>query len=558
MAVFGIIHDAHSAAHTEITLASFLRHTSLRACDDVLLLDNEGNFPSDTPGVQVVRTGGGTFAQNANAILWRARSRHTAAFCLTSGLIFTAGWRDELDRVGAAIACPLRHHDVPDFRLEGQIVPPAFDLSFYHQHQEKFERFSGAARRGPTQRFDERVWLPSFECFRVAPEVIARLGPLDERFQDGAAGADYALRAQLGGVDCVLCHTSFVFHFTGNAVHRVDRGVAQAGEPRPDDARGHVDSASPPERDQATARAFESKWGPTLARRFLFTSLDRGRDVDAAAGIIRQCLAVDGRTPAEPICGIAELAPIRADDPRQLYLDLLKRSLTNAIYGDAGWLDHQRQAAFDPERRRVGRDWPTQAHTMIGARRLDNVQYCIGEVLRHGVPGDLIETGVWRGGATIFMRGVLKAYGVTDRRVWVADSFQGLPPPQANRYPQDVIPFHEWPQLAIPLEEVKSNFRKYDLLDGQVRFLKGWFRDTLPSAPIERLAVARLDGDMYESTMDGLLNLYDKLSPGGYLIVDDYGAVTACRQAVDDFRAERAIADEVHIVDWGGAFWRKS
>ena len=152
----------------------------------------------------------------------------------------------------------------------------------------------------------------------------------------------------------------------------------------------------------------------------------------------------------------------------------------------------------------------------------------------------------WRGGATIFMRAVLKAYGVTDRYVWVADSFEGLPPPETGKYPHDAGDrLHEARELAVSLEEVKANFERYGLLDDQVRFLKGWFRDTLPAAPIERLAVLRLDGDMYESTMDTLVNLYPKLSEGGYAIVDDYGAIPACRQAVNDYRSANAITEKI-------------
>src|SRR2546423_11221668 len=87
--------------------------------------------------------------------------------------------------------------------------------------------------------------------------------------------------------------------------------------------------------------------------------------------------------------------------------------------------------------REEGRNWPSYADTMIGLKRLDNLQSCIESVLADGVPGDLIETGVWRGGACIFMRGVLRAPGVGDRRVYVAGSFQGLPPPDAAKHPED-------------------------------------------------------------------------------------------------------------------------
>jgi O-methyltransferase len=157
------------------------------------------------------------------------------------------------------------------------------------------------------------------------------------------------------------------------------------------------------------------------------------------------------------------------------------------------------------------------------------------------------------------MRGMLKALGDTSRTVWVADSFAGLPAPDERSYPKDKGDIHHThKELAVSLEAVQENFRKYDLLDDQVRFLKGWFKDTLPTAPIQKLAILRLDGDMYESTMDGLNNLYSKLSVGGFVIVDDYGAVPACREAVHDFRRDKLVTDEIIRIDWGGVFWQKT
>jgi O-methyltransferase len=230
-----------------------------------------------------------------------------------------------------------------------------------------------------------------------------------------------------------------------------------------------------------------------------------------------------------------------------LFLNLMARCLTDSIYD-----------TVDERARADGRDWPARAHTMIGFKRLANLRACVETALDDGVPGDLIETGVWRGGATIFMRAILKARGVTDRVVWVADSFAGLPAPDTTLYPQDRgITLHQFPQLAVSLERVQDNFRRYGLLDEQVRFLKGWFRDTLPAAPIERLAVLRLDGDLYESTIQALDALYDKVSPGGFVIVDDYHNVAACRQAVHDFRDRRGITDPIETIDCGGAFWRR-
>lgn len=272
------------------------------------------------------------------------------------------------------------------------------------------------------------------------------------------------------------------------------------------------------------------------------------------------------------------------DEPQRLYLDLLKKALTRFVAGGGAWqpveaplglakrllfrpvaalaglagLRLARPAPFDPAARTEGRDWPADAETMIGLRRLDNLEAVIVDVVRRGVPGDLVETGVWRGGAVIFMRGVLRALGERTRSVWACDSFAGLPPPDAARYPGDAgDPHHTFSNLVVTQEQVQANVARYGLLDAQVRFLPGWFRDTLPGAPIERISVLRLDGDMYESTIVALESLYPKLSPGGYLIVDDYGAVPACRQAVEDYRRQHAIDEPIHGIDWTGVYWRR-
>jgi hypothetical protein len=240
-----------------------------------------------------------------------------------------------------------------------------------------------------------------------------------------------------------------------------------------------------------------------------------------------------------------------------LYLDLLEKCLLNMIYDDPP-SDPWTGGNYNPCLRALGRDWPSKAHTMIGARRLRQLRDACETVLKEGVPGDFIETGVWRGGACILMRAVLAAHHVKDRKIWCADSFAGLPQPNPEHYPADRgDQHHSYPQLAVDLETVRNNFEKYDLFDGQVVFLKGWFKDTLPTAPIERLAVLRLDGDMYESTMQALESLYDKVSPGGFVIVDDYGAVPACRAAVHDFRNRRNVLETLIAIDWGGVFWRK-
>jgi hypothetical protein len=208
--------------------------------------------------------------------------------------------------------------------------------------------------------------------------------------------------------------------------------------------------------------------------------------------------------------------------------------------------------------RENGLGWPINGYTMIGTKRLNNIQYCIEEIVKNGVEGDFIETGVWRGGACIFAKTLFDILG-ENRKVWVADSFEGLPKPNTELYPEDAgDDLYSLEQLRISLEQVQNNFKHFDLLDDNVKFLKGWFKDTLPTAPIERLAIVRLDGDMYESTMDCLTNLYHKLSPGGFIIIDDYGVIPACKKAVHDYRDKHGITEEIINIDDSGYYWQKA
>jgi O-methyltransferase len=276
-----------------------------------------------------------------------------------------------------------------------------------------------------------------------------------------------------------------------------------------------------------------------------------------------------------------ELRPPLAE-PAARYLDLLAGCLTRDLFLDEevrnvdlrewpgalapddlrtllrerGW--RLVRAGADRATRAVGNDWPPHAETMVGLARLANVLDCTARALADGVPGDLVETGVWRGGTAIYLRAILAALGDDERRVWACDSFEGLPEADADRFPVDVpMRFHEFDQLKVGLDEVKANFARYGLLDDRVVFTKGWFRDTLPTLPVEQIAVLRLDGDMYESTIDALVHLEPKVAPGGFVIVDDYGGIEACRQAVSDYRTKAGIEAPIHDVDWTAVWWRK-
>lgn len=246
--------------------------------------------------------------------------------------------------------------------------------------------------------------------------------------------------------------------------------------------------------------------------------------------------------------GMREEVP--ADWPLRRRLLLKTLNLVNPLY--------LRTSPFGRRKRDLGLDFPAEAETMIGMQRLTSLQQCVETVLAENVPGDLIECGVWRGGAAILMRAVLAAHGDETRSVWLADSFEGLPPPDVANYKADKgMNLHLLSGiLGVSESEVRGNFERYELLDDRVRFLPGWFKDTLHKAPIDRLAVLRLDGDLYESTIQALDALYPRLSPGGFCIIDDY-VIPACRQAVDDYRAAHEISAPIVDIDGSGVWWRR-
>jgi len=264
---------------------------------------------------------------------------------------------------------------------------------------------------------------------------------------------------------------------------------------------------------------------------------------------------------------------VSIDSISYLYLELLKKSLTRAIdnehyrripQNDSTLFRKLRssgyrlvEGALNPLGLALVQQTARTGETMIGIGGLNNIQECVEDVLENEVPGDLVETGVWRGGAVIFMRALLKVCGDLDRHVWAFDSFEGLPRPNEAEFPQDKGDNLWSHSLGVSLEEVKENFRKYEMLDDRVHFVQGWFRDTIPTAPIVRIAVLRLDGDMYESTMQVLDGLYSRVQPGGYVIVDDYVAVKQCTEAVHDFRSKAGVTDPLHELPGNGAYWRK-
>ena len=263
-----------------------------------------------------------------------------------------------------------------------------------------------------------------------------------------------------------------------------------------------------------------------------------------------------------------------------LYLDLIQKTITYSLWEEPGvpidahasrcrapnrWilrtvarllgtmgLQLVRRVRYSEEQREKGLIWPMQADTMVGRRRLDNLRMCLEDVLHSGVKGDLIETGVWRGGASIFMKAVLTAHGDFNRRLFVADSFQGLP----AAGPEDSEVLAAWGEQckgldAVPLRNVQDNMRVLGIDEKLLVYHPGWFSDTVPGCELGPIALLRLDGDLYDSTRVTMEHLYPKLMLGGFCIIDDWG-LSGCRKAVDDYFSDRAQKIDCPVC------WQKS
>jgi len=253
---------------------------------------------------------------------------------------------------------------------------------------------------------------------------------------------------------------------------------------------------------------------------------------------------------------------------RASYLDLLKLALcdltgagtlTVSWTGDRRVFSRELSGADQYHWRADGRDWPLNALTMTGLQRLDDLQACVETVVNDGVQGDLIEAGSWRGGSSILMRATLDTLGADERTVWVADSFQGFPVPESDGVSEDrelETDMSGLDYLAPSLELVRANFARFGFEEG-VKFVPGFFEETMAGLRGRQWSVIRLDGDTYKATRLTLEALYPGLAVGGYLISDDYAFLPACQRAVDDFRREHGITEPIEQIDFNGARWRR-
>jgi len=275
---------------------------------------------------------------------------------------------------------------------------------------------------------------------------------------------------------------------------------------------------------------------------FQFFSSNVFRNVELAAG------------PIEPLEDVAIAA----------YLELLKGWIIGSAYGSVeksvrpGF--HPTTREYNSERRLNGFDWPLFGVSMVGMRRLENVQNLLFSVFSKNVPGDFVETGVWRGGTCIFARAVMRAKGQQHRKVYVSDSFAGLPPGNPV-FGKGDMNWEKMDYLPTSPDQVALHFSMFNVLDSGVMFVQGYFNDSMPTlrSHLQRfdssISILRLDGDMYQSTIDVIYRLYDLVSIGGYVIVDDWGL--PARKACEDFFNHHDHHPTIVPIDRLSVYWMK-
>jgi O-methyltransferase len=202
---------------------------------------------------------------------------------------------------------------------------------------------------------------------------------------------------------------------------------------------------------------------------------------------------------------------------------------------------------YDKESKEIIR--AVRGWTMTGNDKLFALIQAVRYIVRHEIPGDIVECGVWRGGSMQAAARTLIATGDTTRDLYLFDTYEGMPPPSDKDVRHDGRSADELLAAATSrensmvwamasLDDVRHGMSKVPYPAERVHFVEGKVEDTIPGAAPERISILRLDTDWYESTRHELEHLYSRLSPGGVLILDDYGYWEGARQAVDEFLAE--------------------
>jgi O-methyltransferase len=196
-----------------------------------------------------------------------------------------------------------------------------------------------------------------------------------------------------------------------------------------------------------------------------------------------------------------------------------------------------------------------RTYSMAGPNEINQIYDLMKDIDKKNIPGDLIESGVWKGGMSIWMKAILNNSKHKQRKLYLFDTFSHFPNAHQGKDkeidPVTQILFHNPPSI----DDVKNNFKKFNLLDKNVIFVQGDLLKTVPRTPIDNIAILRLDADYYEPTMVVLENYYFKISKGGYVIIDDYNnEYLDCRTAVDDFRNKNGISNPI-LQSNGAVYW---
>lgn len=198
-------------------------------------------------------------------------------------------------------------------------------------------------------------------------------------------------------------------------------------------------------------------------------------------------------------------------------------------------------------------------YTKVSVKRLINLHRLTQEANRLNLPGDIVECGVWNGGSAAMM-GVADRDNETPgkvRRLWLFDSFCGLPPPSDKDGKQATANYFQgW--CHGETEKVKQIFQRFQLSLQDVNTVAGWFNDTLETAELQTIAILHIDADWYAPVGIVLDTLYDKVVEGRFAVLDDYWRWPGCREAVTDYLKEHQIQGAVlKQVDLHGVYFQK-
>jgi hypothetical protein len=222
-------------------------------------------------------------------------------------------------------------------------------------------------------------------------------------------------------------------------------------------------------------------------------------------------------------------------------------------------------AALTPdEAARIGEARP---YTMTSPERLLANMDAVTYVVQRGIPGAIVECGVWRGGSSLVMIRALQGLGVSDRDVFLYDTFTGMTKPTSldtSRFDEPALevwedtPPSETPwndafgPAAFNVEDVRGLITATGYPGDRLHIVAGPVEETIPGTIPEGIALLRLDTDWYESTKHELHHLYPRLSPGGVLIIDDYGHWEGARRAVDEYLSGLPAPLLLNRIDYTG------